>query len=204
MPRLPGYSHHCIIDPLDISRAAPLRARYMSSSVDPQQLGGALVVVVIFLAATLTAIWVSLIVWAFRDMRSRSRDIVSQVLAAVVVTVLNVPGLLVYLILRPRETLSEQYQRALEEEALLQDIEDRPVCPGCGHVFNDTWRVCPHCHTRLKKPCLHCGQLLDLKWQICPYCEQPQADQSYTARSSSARMSSIPYAAADGTESDLS
>ena len=50
---------------------------------------------------------------------------------AVMVAILNVPGLLIYIFLRPRETLSEAYERSLEEEALLQEIEEKPVCPGC-------------------------------------------------------------------------
>ena len=42
-----------------------------------------------------------------------------------------VPGLLLYLILRPKETLDQAFQRALEEEYLLQDLDDLRCCPGC-------------------------------------------------------------------------
>ncbi len=158
----------------------------MPLNIDLQQLSGTLIAVISIVAATGTALWISLIIWAFRDMRSRSRDIFSQLLAALVVTVLNIPGLVVYLVLRPRETLAEQYERALEEEALLQEIEDKQVCPGCGHAIKDSWRVCPYCHTRLKKPCANCGELLDLPWTMCPYCEYPQVEQSYQSRRPSA------------------
>ena len=126
-------------------------------SVDFEQLSGLLVAIVSILGAVFTALSVAMVIWTFRDMRLRSRDTFAQVLAALVVAVLNVPGLLVYLILRPRETLAEQYQRALEEEALLQEIEDKHVCPGCSSPTKDEWRLCPYCHTRLKKPCIHCG-----------------------------------------------
>ena len=54
---------------------------------------------VAILGAFTAALWLSLTVWTFRDMRSRSRDIFAQLLAALVVAVLNVPGLIVYLIL---------------------------------------------------------------------------------------------------------
>ncbi|HEC23576.1 MAG TPA: zinc ribbon domain-containing protein [Chloroflexi bacterium] len=158
---------------------------------DLERLSGLLLAVVAILAATGTALWIALIIWTFRDMRSRSRDVFAQVLAALVVAVLNIPGLLVYLILRPPETLAEQYERALEEEALLQEIEGRQVCPGCGHAIKESWRLCPYCHTKLKKPCQHCGELLELPWTICPYCEQPQIDEALRARRSTAaaRMS---------------
>ncbi len=150
-------------------------------SLDLQQMSGALIAIVSILAAIATALWISLIIWTFRDMRARSRDVFAQVLAALVVAVLNIPGLLVYLILRPRETLTEQYERALEEEALLQEIEGRSVCAGCGHAVKDAWRLCPFCHTKLKKPCLQCGELLELPWTICPFCEQTQVDETAQA-----------------------
>nr|MBN1228788.1 zinc ribbon domain-containing protein [Anaerolineae bacterium] len=144
---------------------------------DLKQLSGAAVIIVTILAAIGTAIWISLAIWANRDMRVRSRDVIARTLATVVVALLGIPGLIVYLILRPRETLSEQYERALEEEALLQEIEDKPVCPGCGHTSKPAWRICPYCHTRLKKECNACGELLELAWNVCPYCEHVQRTQ---------------------------
>ena len=83
--------------------------------------------------ALLAALWLSLVIWTFRDMRSRSRDPFAQILATLVVALLPGLGLVVYLILRPPETLAEAYERSLEEEALLQEIEERPACPGCSN-----------------------------------------------------------------------
>ncbi len=133
-----------------------------------------LLLVVTILSAVLVALWLGMILWTWRDMRTRSRDNVATVAATVLVVVLNVPGLLIYAMLRPRETLAEAYERSLEEEALLQGIEEKPICPGCGRAANARWQLCPHCHTRLKKPCTHCGELLDLPWDLCPVCATPQ------------------------------
>ena len=83
-------------------------------------------------------------------------------------------GIIIYVLLRPQETLTEAYERSLEEEALLQNIEERPICPGCGRPVKDGWQVCPYCHTKLKKPCAHCGELLELPWNLCPYCAMSQ------------------------------
>lgn len=137
-------------------------------------------------AALLAALWLSLIIWAYRDMRSRSRDSIGQILAALVVALLPVVGIIIYLILRPAETLVEGYERALEEEALLQEIEERPSCPGCSRTMNPNWLLCPHCHTRLKRACQDCNSLLALQWTLCPFCgnnhidpyraDMPQAD----------------------------
>jgi RNA polymerase subunit RPABC4/transcription elongation factor Spt4 len=133
---------------------------------------------VIYLGIIAAAFWLALIIWTYRDMRSRSRDSMAQLLAALLVAILTLPGLLIYLLIRPRETLSEAYERSLEEEALLQEIEEKPVCPGCGQRVKENWQVCPSCHTRLKKVCPTCGNLLELQWNLCPHCAAPQAMQN--------------------------
>ena len=107
-----------------------------------------LLVATVFLVVTLAAFWLAMVIWAYRDMRSRSRDPLAQMLVAIIVLLLNAPGLFIYVMLRPRATLAESYERALEEEALLQEIEDRPTCPGCGQRVQHDWQACPHCHHR--------------------------------------------------------
>jgi hypothetical protein len=128
--------------------------------------------------AFLTATWVAAVIWAFRDIRSRTRDIFAQILATLLVFVFfplfPVPGLILYFLLRPRETLSDIYERSLEEEALLQGIEERMACPSCNRRIEEDFLICPSCHTRLKKPCPACGRRLHLKWRICPYCGEAQ------------------------------
>lgn len=136
--------------------------------------GDIALVLTVYLIVIIAAFWLAMIIWTYRDMRSRSRDRLSQLGVSLMVALLTVPGLLIYLFLRPRETLSEAYERSLEEEALLQEIEDKPTCPGCGQNIRENWQVCPHCFTRLKKSCSHCRQMLDLSWQICPHCTTPQ------------------------------
>ena len=126
--------------------------------------------------ALLVALWISLVIWAFRDMRARSRDPFAQIMAAVVVALLPIVGIIIYLILRPQETLAEGYERALEEEALLQEIEEKPRCPGCSRTTEANWLLCPYCHTRLKKACQDCQSLLELQWNLCPYCGNHHID----------------------------
>lgn len=140
---------------------------------DPTFLSNFLLVLTGFGGAFLAALWISLVVWTYRDIRARARDPLVQFLAALLVGVLNLPGVLVYLILRPPRTLEEEYQHTLEEEALLQTLEDLPLCPGCERRVKDDWQICPNCQTRLKKACHHCGKLLELPWNICPYCGTP-------------------------------
>lgn len=140
---------------------------------DPTLLSSILLIATAFGGAFLAALWLALVVWTWRDIRSRARDPLAQVLAVLVVAALNLPGVLVYLILRPTRTLEEDYQRTLEEEALLASIEDQALCPGCERRIREDWQVCPNCHTKLKKSCQHCGKLMELPWNICPYCGTP-------------------------------
>jgi RNA polymerase subunit RPABC4/transcription elongation factor Spt4 len=146
----------------------------------------ALQILLAFGGAFFLAIWISLIVWTFRDIRSRSRDIFAILLATLMVVIFGPLGLVVYFLLRPQVTLAELYERSLEEEALLQDLEERIVCPGCRRKVESDWLVCPDCHAILKKKCVNCGRLLHLRWDICPYCvtaviEEAASDQVATA-----------------------
>lgn len=120
--------------------------------------------------AYLVATWFVLAVWTFRDIESRSRSVITQVFSTLLVVLFWVPGWLLYRLLRPNETLDEAYQRSLEEEYLLQDLQELPLCPGCNHFVDDEWRLCPHCNTQLREDCSSCGRLIDLKWDVCPYC----------------------------------
>jgi RNA polymerase subunit RPABC4/transcription elongation factor Spt4 len=123
------------------------------------------------------AFWGGLAIWTFRDIRARSRDILAQILATLLVVMLPIVGLVVYLMLRPRETLAEAYERSLEQEALLQAIEEPEVCPGCGQRVKGDYLYCPACHTRLKMACQECGRPLHLSWSLCPYCGASVAPQ---------------------------
>ena len=140
---------------------------------DPTLLSGFTLLLAGLAGAFLVALWVALIIWTFRDIRARHRDRLVHFLAAALVALLNLPGVLVYLILRPSRTLEEEYQQTLEEEALLRTIEEQSVCPGCERHIQPDWMVCPSCQTKLRKTCHSCSRLMELPWNICPYCGTP-------------------------------
>ncbi|MDZ7727279.1 MAG: zinc ribbon domain-containing protein [Dehalococcoidia bacterium] len=131
------------------------------------------------LAIYLAALWITLIFWTYRDIRQRSRDPIVQTVAVLLVLVFFLPGHWIYLILRPRYTLSELYERSLEEEALLQDLEDQRACPSCNRRIEDEFLLCPFCRTSLKEPCRSCSKPLNRAWVACPFCG---IDKPSTAR----------------------
>jgi RNA polymerase subunit RPABC4/transcription elongation factor Spt4 len=127
----------------------------------------------VFLAcagAYIVALYFASIYWTYRDVISRTRDVLSIVLAIGLAVLLPFAGLIIYNILKPKETLSEAYERALEEEYLLQDIEDSEICPSCKRRVSPEFLFCPHCRTKLRDECENCGRPISVRWAACPYC----------------------------------
>jgi RNA polymerase subunit RPABC4/transcription elongation factor Spt4 len=140
------------------------------------------------------ALWFALIVWTYRDITARTTNAVTQVFATLVVVLFFVPGAIIYLILRPRETLDDAFQRTMEEEYLLQDLDDFPVCPACRRSVRDEFMFCPHCKTELRLPCIACHRLVDVRWENCPYCGVTQYEDALS-RSSEDEMGELPLRA---------
>ncbi|MBQ6342980.1 MAG: zinc ribbon domain-containing protein [Anaerolineaceae bacterium] len=130
--------------------------------------------VIAFGAAFVIALWIGLILWVLRDIRSRTRDPFMIILSVLFLIVLFIPGIFVYLFIRPRKTFEQKYQDAIEEEALLREIGVSERCPSCGHNIEKDWILCPYCHTKVKKKCVNCGNALELPWNLCPYCGEQQ------------------------------
>ena len=138
--------------------------------IDPASISNFFLILAAWSGAFVASLWLSLVIWTYRDIRRRARDPLARILAVLVVAVLFLPGIIIYLILRPAQTLEEEYQQTLEEEALLQSIEESSLCPGCSRRIKENWVVCPNCHTKLKKSCHECGRLMELPWNLCPFC----------------------------------
>ncbi|MGH2557812.1 MAG: zinc ribbon domain-containing protein [Thermomicrobiales bacterium] len=131
-------------------------------------------VLVALSGAYLVALWFVLVVWTYRDIEARSKSVVTQLFSTLLVVLFFVPGVLLYMILRPKESLDEAFQRSLEEEYLLQDLEELPLCQSCQRYVEDDFLLCPHCHAQLREPCVVCARLVDLRWAMCPYCGEVQ------------------------------
>ncbi|NWJ44717.1 MAG: zinc ribbon domain-containing protein [Chloroflexi bacterium] len=135
-------------------------------------------IIATFLIAFLVIIWLTLCFWTFRDIQSRTRDIVAQIFATLLVVFFNIPGVLIYLLVRPKHTLEHEYEQKLQEEYMLQDLEEREICPTCRVKTQPDFMYCYSCRTRLRKDCPSCGQVIKLKWHNCPYCGMAQKPPS--------------------------
>lgn len=138
--------------------------------------------VVAVVAIYLAAIWLTLVFWTYRDIRHRTRDPIVQMMAVLLVLFFFLPGHWIYLIVRPRYTLTELYERSLEEEALLQELEDQKGCPTCKRRVQDDFLMCPSCRTQLKEPCRSCSKPLSYAWVACPFCGLEKAPRESAPR----------------------
>lgn len=136
----------------------------------PQQIETIIQIAMALIGAYVAALWFCLVIWTFRDIQKRTRDVLVQILATLLVLLFNVPGLVLYLILRPPETLSDIYARSLAEESLARDIAGRTICPGCQARVEADFRICPMFRAALREPCNSCGKLVQVGWAACPYC----------------------------------
>ncbi len=120
--------------------------------------------------AYLLILWIAALVWTYRDIQDRTRDHTTQVISVLMVLIFNLPGLLLYMVLRPKSTLAEMYDRRLEAEALLQEIQEQATCPACRRKVESEFVSCPYCRATLRTACDDCGRALMSSWVMCPYC----------------------------------
>jgi RNA polymerase subunit RPABC4/transcription elongation factor Spt4 len=119
-------------------------------------------------------VWLACAFWAYRDMQHRSANPVAPYLAAALIIVFTplffIFAILLYRIVRPKETVAEANERALAEEAMLAEIEARPHCANCSRPVNEEWIICPSCRNRLRRVCPNCSRLVELDWSLCAWC----------------------------------
>ena len=132
------------------------------------QLASQLIVIYVVL------LWLGTAYWAFRDMQARTENPILPYFAAALIIfftpLLFVFAVVLYLIVRPRETLAEVYERSLAEECLLAEVEKNELCPVCRDRVDADWLVCPNCRTRLHRVCPSCNRLAEPTWPLCAYC----------------------------------
>jgi hypothetical protein len=132
------------------------------------QVAGQLIVIYVVL------LWLGTAYWAFRDMQARTENPILPYFAAALIIfftpLLFIFAVVLYLIVRPRETLAEVYERSLAEESLLAEVEKNELCPVCRDRVDAEWLVCPNCRTRLHRVCPSCHRLAEPSWPLCAFC----------------------------------
>jgi hypothetical protein len=118
--------------------------------------------------------WLGLAFWVHRDARRRISDGFLVFTASLLGLVPPYLGPVVYLLLRPAETLADAHSRHVELRVLEQQLgRAQPACPVCSSPVAVDYLACPVCTTMLREPCARCNAPLEPLWQMCPYCATP-------------------------------
>ena len=165
------------------------------------QLASQLIVIYVVL------LWLGTAYWAFRDMQARTENPILPYFAAALIIfftpLLFMFAVVLYLIVRPRETLAEVYERSLAEESLLAEVEKNELCPVCRDRVDSEWLVCPNCRTRLHRVCPSCNRLAEPGWPLCAFCGR-DFERGSSRAASRARTRTVdeePIAAVEASDS---
>jgi RNA polymerase subunit RPABC4/transcription elongation factor Spt4 len=126
------------------------------------------------IVAYIVLIWLASAFWAYRDMRLRTASAITPYVAATAIIIFTpvffLFGLLIYRIVRPKETIAEVNERALAEEAMLAEVASHSHCANCSRPVHEDWIICPSCRNRLRRVCPNCEHLIELDWTLCAWC----------------------------------
>jgi len=123
------------------------------------------------IASLFAFIWILCIIWTVRDVFRRSDSFLFQVFTIVLVIVFSILGLLVYVCIRPVQTIDERFESHWEKELFLRG-KMQNFCAGCNGIIDSEFNICPWCQDELKKACTKCRKKLDLAFDWCPHCGQ--------------------------------
>jgi hypothetical protein len=121
----------------------------------------------------MTVLWLATAWWTWRDMESRTGDVVLRGIATagvVLATPIFFPlAVVIYLLLRP--TRRDEPARALELRLVELEVGADPGrCPRCRGQLQQGWQRCPACGQVLSRACPACGEPVGLDWQLCAWC----------------------------------
>jgi hypothetical protein len=120
----------------------------------------------------LVVFWFVVLYWVWLDSGERTSNKTVKISYVILVALLNIVGLLVYLIIRPSQTIEEIYWADLERRYLKYETAELGDCPKCGSQLFPGYTFCPNCRYKLKMKCPRCKTYVDKKNKFCPHCGQ--------------------------------
>jgi hypothetical protein len=120
----------------------------------------------------LIVLYLAVIFWTYRDANHRGA---MGWFWGIVVAIFPFVGWVIYLVVRPSETLGDMHERDLEMRAREAELAQHEYCPACFKPVEKDFLICPYCQKKLRKGCSECGKALKLNWTVCPYCKTKQA-----------------------------
>ena len=118
----------------------------------------------------LVVFWLVIIGWVWVDSSERTSKKGLKIGYILLVIFFNIFGLIIYLIIRPSETIEEIYWEDLDRRYLKYETSELGDCPRCGSQLYPGYVFCTNCGYRLKVKCPQCGVLIDKDHVFCEYC----------------------------------
>jgi hypothetical protein len=133
--------------------------------------------VVSVLDLLLVAAWAGSVSWINHDGRRRLRTPGQQRLALAGALLLPVGGVLLYLLLRPPDSLLDRRERRVFRRLIEEELGLAERCYACRAEVRPDFVCCPACGEKLRERCGSCSEPLRLHWRICPRCKTPVKKQ---------------------------
>lgn len=114
--------------------------------------------------------WLVLVGWVWIDSGERTSNRRARIIYLLLVIVLNIPGLIIYLIVRPSETIEQIYWADLERRYLKYETAELGDCPECGSQLFPGYHFCANCGSDIKKKCPSCGVMISKNAKYCAHC----------------------------------
>ena len=113
--------------------------------------------------------WIVVTSWIWVDADDRTTNKWMRVFY-VFIGLIPIFGWIIYLIVRPSETIDEIYWGDLERRYLKYEAKDLGDCPKCGTQLFPGFVFCPTCQRRIKRKCSNCGVYIPLEYKYCTNC----------------------------------
>lgn len=122
--------------------------------------------------------WLVLIGWVWIDSGERTSNMSIRIIYLLLVVFLNIPGLIIYLIIRPSETIEQIYWADLERRYLKYETSELGDCSKCGTQLLPGYVYCSNCGNEIKRKCPNCGVMISKNTKFCAYCGTQVAARS--------------------------
>jgi RNA polymerase subunit RPABC4/transcription elongation factor Spt4 len=104
------------------------------------------------------------------DAGERTSNKTARIIYLLLVVFFNVFGWIMYLILRPSQTIEQIYWADLERRYLKYETSELGDCVKCGTQLYPGYTFCPTCGSDIKIKCKSCDVYIEKNSEYCPYC----------------------------------
>jgi len=115
-------------------------------------------------------LWGFTVLWVWSDSSERTSSLLFRVSVTLFVLPFNIPGLIIYYLIRPPLTIEEVYWSELERRYLVYETADLNDCPRCDEALMPGFNNCPNCGYVVKVKCNGCDVMINREHKYCQFC----------------------------------